>query len=106
MSGNTKSSGIIKQGIITVLSRGSWGFVETSAGESYFYHLRNCLNFEPVLGAAVTFEVAPPFRIGRPDQAVNLKNIDPDTETIKDAVAALASAVMSAMEKGGKGGVR
>jgi cold shock CspA family protein len=64
------------KGIITAWAQhSSWGFIQAVDEREYFYHLKNCPGLVPRLGAAVEFETAPAFRLGKPDQAVNVRII-------------------------------
>lgn len=52
-----------------------WGFIDND-GEKHFFHVKNSPGFAPVLGAEVEFELAPPFKLGQHDQAVNLRKVE------------------------------
>lgn len=56
-----------------------WGFIKDSDGGEWFFHLTNSPNFVPSLGMAVEFDLAPPFRLGQPEQAVNLRRVEEST---------------------------
>lgn len=53
-----------------------FGFVIDSSGKSYYFHRANCVpGFNPQLGAPVEFQIAPPYVLGKPDQAVDVRNV-------------------------------
>lgn len=52
-----------------------WGYIR-SENKNIFFHSSNSPDFHPVLGAVVEFELAPPFRLGQADQAVNLRKVE------------------------------
>ena len=68
--------------IVTHAARNGWGFIESN-GENFFFHVKNSPNFQPVLGQNVEFELAPPFKLGQRDQAVNLRCMNEGTATPK-----------------------
>jgi cold shock CspA family protein len=49
-----------------------FGFASTTAGESFFIHVSNCA-VEPKLGQWVTFDAAPPKRLGEKPVALNVR---------------------------------
>jgi cold shock CspA family protein len=49
----------------------NYGFILCADGSSIFFHKNSC-DKEPVLSANVSFDVAPPFREGKPPQAVKV----------------------------------
>jgi hypothetical protein len=53
-----------------------WGFIEDGNGVQWFFHKSNSPHFIPRLGAVVDFQTAAPFKLGRPDQAVNLRLVE------------------------------
>jgi hypothetical protein len=69
--------------IVAYAAAAGWGFVEgeiegeVAGGQKskHFFHVRNSPTYQPVLGQLVEFELAPPFRLGQPDQAVNLRAV-------------------------------
>jgi hypothetical protein len=65
--------------IVANASNAGWGFVESESADGqkskFFFHVRNSPTYQPVLGQAVEFELAPPFKLGQPDQAVNLRPV-------------------------------
>jgi cold shock CspA family protein len=66
------------QGIIVLFNIGKgWGFIRetSSTGEvqEWFFHVSNIINFTPTLGASVVFEIGPPLKLGRRDQAVQIR---------------------------------
>jgi len=63
--------------------RRGWGYVrcEGSAGafehgEDVFFHVSNSPDFHAALGMEVEFELAPPFKLGQLEQAVNLRKVE------------------------------
>lgn len=70
------------KGIITAFTpaRG-WGFIVDESGKRQFFHVNNSPGFKPALGMAVEFELIPPFRLGQPDQAANLKAVEKTEES-------------------------
>jgi hypothetical protein len=48
-----------------------WGYIR-SENKNIFFHTSNSPDFHPVLGASVEFDLAPPFRLGQADQAINI----------------------------------
>ena len=62
-------------GIIVAFDvRKGWGFVESNT-RKIFFHIANSPELYATLGMAVEFELAPPFKLGQPDQAVNLREV-------------------------------
>ena len=55
----------------------TYGFIqEDSSGIHYFYHFTNVApGFTPMVATRVEFELAPPIKIGKPDQAVNVRHV-------------------------------
>jgi cold shock CspA family protein len=51
-----------------------WGWVTSSEGEKFFFHVKNSPKYNVVLGAMVSFDTAPAFRLGQRDQAINLQS--------------------------------
>jgi cold shock CspA family protein len=60
--------------IVAYAARKGWGYIY-SENVNIFFHISNSPKFLPVLGAVVEFELAPPFRLGQHDQAVNLREV-------------------------------
>jgi len=59
-----------------------FGFVRADNGEKYFFHRENCAaGFNPQLGARVEFQIAPPYILGKPDQAIDLRNMELGAES-------------------------
>lgn len=83
------------KGHITALTRkGTWGYVEDESGKEIFFHIANCSkNFKPEIGRVVEYELTRAFRVGQPDQAVNLRYVETET------------AAQNAQKVGGKAGV-
>jgi len=55
--------------------RKQWGFIQGSSVD-IFFHRANCANdFQPTLGASVTYEIGKPFTIGKPDQAIDVRGV-------------------------------
>jgi cold shock CspA family protein len=66
----------MRKGIVVLFHRTrGWGFIrEEKSGVEWFFHVSNAVpNFAPELGAAVEFELGPPLRLGRKDQATNIR---------------------------------
>jgi cold shock CspA family protein len=65
------------QGIIEVyLPHRQYGFVREDSGRKLFFHKDCCKpGFQPQLGARVEFEIAPSYTLGKPDQAIKLREI-------------------------------
>lgn len=65
------------KGIITAYNAVKcWGFIKDENGNRQFFHADNSPDLKPELGIAVEFELGPPFRLGQPDQAVNLRRLE------------------------------
>lgn len=68
---------IFEKGIIAAYNlRKKWGFIDKEDGTSRFFHIANSPNFTPELGVTVEFEIMPPFRLGQPPQAANLRRVE------------------------------
>jgi cold shock CspA family protein len=68
---------MVHQGIVVMYHQTKhWGFVKEESGAEWFFHLDNCASgFQPQLGAAVDFEIAPPISLGKKDQAVDVRPV-------------------------------
>lgn len=65
-----------RQGII-VYFKSTYGFIQESDefNTEFFFHLDNVdEGFQPEVGKRVTFETAPPIRLGQKRQAVNVRD--------------------------------
>jgi hypothetical protein len=62
----------MKGTIVAYAVRKGWGYIY-SENKNVFFHVANSPGFQPVLGMLVEFELAPPFKLGQSDQAVNLR---------------------------------
>ena len=52
-----------------------WGFITRDDGKRVYFHVKNkTRNFLPALDVRVQFEMAPAYKSGQPDQAVNLRD--------------------------------
>jgi cold shock CspA family protein len=62
-------------GVITYFnSPRSFGFITTTEGESYFFHVSNFeKGSQPILEGKVEFQVAPPIAVGKKSQAVSVR---------------------------------
>jgi cold shock CspA family protein len=67
----------VKGTIVAFNVQRGWGFIEGADGETYFYHVTNSPLYKPVLGQAVLFKIASPFKMGQREQAINIA-VDPD----------------------------
>lgn len=50
------------------------GFIRTEGTNDVFFHRTISPDFFVELGAKVEFDLAPGFKLGQPDQAINLRN--------------------------------
>jgi cold shock CspA family protein len=51
-----------------------FGFIQEDGGNERFFHMSLAAKgFLPELGARVEYEIAPPIRLGKKDQAVNVR---------------------------------
>jgi hypothetical protein len=68
---------MIHQGVIEMYHpRKQWGFVRESDGAKWFFHRDNCVSgFQPELGVVVEFLIGPPFVLGKPDQAIDVRGV-------------------------------
>jgi cold shock CspA family protein len=56
--------------------RKQWGFIQGNSGEEIFFHRANCVSgFQPQLGTGVEYEIGKPFTIGKPDQAIDVREV-------------------------------
>lgn len=78
--------------------RKGWGFLDKN-GERVFFHIANSPDFQVRLGMTVTFEYAPPFRLGQKDQAINLH------EVVEAKAETFATGVLDAQKESGGVGV-
>jgi cold shock CspA family protein len=54
----------------------AWGFIKKDFGAEVFFHKSNTApGFVPRLGVDVWYELAPPIRLGKKDQAVNVRPV-------------------------------
>jgi cold shock CspA family protein len=88
------------KGTITFFhSMKGFGFVTTTEGQSYFFHISNFeKGSQPVLEGQVEFQVAPPLCVGKRPQAVSVRYRRPEPE----AIDVLAGNSTTASTEGGK----
>ncbi len=62
--------------IVRYDERKQWGFIQGSSVD-IFFHKANCAkDFQPTLGASVTYEIGKPFSLGKPQQAVDVRGVE------------------------------
>lgn len=83
------------QGVISLYSqkkpwageKGGWGFIN----EVWFFHISHCVpSFVPVPGALVEFELGPPYKLGRREQAINVRPAKVEA-TVQGGIKGLAN---------------
>jgi hypothetical protein len=53
-----------------------YGYIQDKDGVEIFFHRANCVRgFVPELGVAVEYKIGKPFRLGKPDQAVEVNGV-------------------------------
>jgi len=65
----------MSQGMIVMYNAVKFfGFIQEAGGPERFFHASNVApGFVPELGAIVEYEIAPPIRLGKEPQAVNVR---------------------------------
>ncbi len=65
------------RGIVATYHRTKqWGFLREKDGTQWFFHLDNCVSgFQSQIGVSVEFLIGPPFTIGKPDQAIDVRGV-------------------------------
>jgi cold shock CspA family protein len=63
------------QGIVVMYHAANFfGFIQENGRQERFFHMSNAApGFVPELGAIVEYEIAPPIRLGKNPQAVNVR---------------------------------
>src|SRR5262249_30647468 len=78
---------IMKAVVYMFASRRGYGFLKTPDGQEVFFHISN-YEGTPKLGATVEYELGDPVRLGKPQQAVNVRPIQnaevPDVEVSRE----------------------
>src|SRR6266513_2729392 len=86
----------------------AWGYLREDSGEKWFFHIANSPELKALVGvrlvgARVQFELAPPLRPRRSDQAVHLMIVPPPADSKLVPLASLAGTEGSATPKVGGG---